>query len=180
MIRIKVDEELELRTVTPSAAQTIFNSIKRSKGHLGRWLPFVDLTKSVADTRRFIKNTANSRCTKKDMLFQITVRNDFAGLISLKEIDKLNSKAEIGYWLDAAMVGKGIMSRSCKALVDYAFEELALNRIFIKTAVKNKKSAAIPINLGFSKEGIERDGELLNGKFQDLIVFSILKDEWKS
>jgi len=180
MIRIKVDEELELRTVTPSSAQTIFQSIRRSKGHLGRWLPFVDETRSVSDTRRFIKNTARSNCHKKDLLFQIVVNNVFAGLISLKEIDKLNSKAEIGYWLDESMVGKGFMIRSCKALVDYAFKELELNRIFIKTAIGNEKSAAIPVNMGFYKEGVERNGEFLNGKFQDLIVFSILKNEWKS
>ncbi len=113
------------------------------------------------------------------MIFEIAENNVFAGLISLKEIDNLNAKAEIGYWLDAAMTGKGIMTRSCKALISYAFDELRLNRICIKTAVANKKSAAIPLSLHFLPEGTERAGELLNNKFKDLLVYSILKHEWK-
>lgn len=113
------------------------------------------------------------------MIFEIAENNVFAGLISLKEIDNLNAKAEIGYWLDAAMTGKGIMTRSCKALISYAFDELRLNRVCIKTAVANKKSAAIPFSLGFLPEGTERAGELLNNKFKDLLVYSILKHEWK-
>jgi len=176
---IKVDDKLELRPVTLASAQTIFNSIRRSRDHLQRWLPFVDQTTSVNDTRRFIKTTIKSSCPKKDMIFEIAENNVFAGLISLKEIDHLNAKAEIGYWLDDTMIGKGIMIRSCKALINYAFNELGLNRIFIKIAIGNNKSAAIPLNLGFFPEGTERDGEFLNNKFQDLMVYSMLKHEWK-
>ncbi|NOX85840.1 MAG: GNAT family N-acetyltransferase [Chlorobi bacterium] len=179
MTTIIVDDGFELRPVTPASAQTIFKSIIRSGDHLRRWLPFIENTKSVGDTRRFIKTTIKTPCPKKDMIFEISVNNVFAGLISLKEIDNLNAKAEIGYWLDVNMTGKGIMQRACKALISYSFDELKLNRVWIKTAVGNKKSAAIPVNLGFYFEGIERDGELLNGKFHDLMVYSMLKNEWK-
>ncbi len=179
MTTIKVDDGLELRPVMPASAQTIFNSIKRSDDHLRQWLPFIENTKSVNDTRRFIKSTIKSSCPKKDIIFEISENNIFAGLISLKEVDKINAKAEIGYWLDVNMTGKGIMHRACKALINYAFDELKLNRVWIKTAVGNKKSAAIPVNLGFYFEGIEKEGELLNGKFHDLMVYSLLKNEWK-
>ncbi len=179
MTTIKVDEYLELRPVIPASAQTIYNSIKRSGDHLRRWLPFIENTQSVNDTRRFIKTTIKSTCSKKDMIFEISESNVFAGLISLKEVDRVNGKAEIGYWLDVNMTGKGIMLRACKAVVNYAFDDLKLNRVCIKTAVGNKKSAAIPINLGFYFEGTEREGEFLNGKFQDLMVYSMLKSEWK-
>jgi len=178
MTTIKVDDALEIRPVTPASAQTIFNSIIASGDHLRRWLPFIEKTKSVNDTRRFIKNTIKSSCPKKDMIFEISENRIFAGLISLKEVDQINKKAEIGYWLDVNMTGKGIMIRACRAIINYAFDELKLNRVCIKTAVGNNKSAAIPVNLGFYFEGIERKSELLNDKYQDLMVYSMLKSEW--
>ena len=178
MTTIKVDDDIELRPVKPASAQTIFNSIIASGDHLRRWLPFIENTKSVNDTRRFIKNTLKSSCPKKDLIFEISENRVFAGLISLKEVDRINGKAEIGYWLDVNMTGKGIMIRACRAITDYAFEELDLNRVCIKTAVGNKKSAAIPVNLGFYLEGTEREGEFLNDRFQDLLVYSMLKSEW--
>ena len=60
-------------------------------------------------------------------------------------------------------------------MISYAFEELLLNRIEIKCANKNDKSKAIPIKLGFKKEGIIRDAEWLYDHFVDHIVYCIIK-----
>jgi ribosomal-protein-serine acetyltransferase len=63
-------------------------------------------------------------------------------------------------------------------MLDYGFKDLGLNRIEIKCAVENLKSARVPEKLNFTKEGILRQAELLNGKFVDLYLFSLLKNEW--
>ena len=54
-----------------------------------------------------------------------------------------------------------------------------LNRIEIKCAVGNNKSRAIPQKLQFKQEGILRQAELLNGKFIDLYLYAMLKEEWE-
>lgn len=174
---IKVDDEINLRIISLASAATIYDSISSSRSHLRKWLPFVDATKSVIDTRDFIKSVLNSVNIKQDRIYEIWYLNNFAGLISYKEIDKLNNKVELGYWLDAEMTGKGIMARSVKRLVNYAFAEMKMNRIMLKIAIGNAKSKAIAQKLGFRFEGIERDGELLNGKYHDLEVYSMLKKE---
>jgi ribosomal-protein-serine acetyltransferase len=70
------------------------------------------------------------------------------------------------------------MTRAVKKLCQYAFEDLGINRIQIKCAVGNISSINIPGRLGFTLEGIERDGELLSGnKFTDLEVYSKLKSD---
>jgi len=178
MKKIRVDEEIVLKAIELASAQTIFNSIHSSRHHLRAWLPFVDQTRSVDDTRRFIKSIIHSNCIKKDLIFEIWQQEEFAGLIALKEIDYANRKVEIGYWLDQAKTGKGIMLRSCKAIIDHAFTEIKLNRISIKVAIGNEKSTAIPIALDFYQEGVERNGELVNNNFNDLIIFSMLKKHW--
>ena len=53
-----------------------------------------------------------------------------------------------------------------------------MNRIMIRFAVGNTRSATISERLGYFYEGIERDGEFINGKFHDLKVYSILKTEF--
>lgn len=177
---IKVDDDIILKKISEVSASRIFNSIHQSRDHLRPWLPFVDQTQSVNDTRNFIKSVQNNKCLKKDMVFEIWHLNEFAGLIALKEIDYANLKVEIGYWLDQQKTGKGIMIRSCKCLIDYVFKELKLNRVSIKIAIGNRKSTAIPLGLDFYQEGIEKNGELINNKFHDLLVFSMLKKDWNT
>ncbi|MNY76832.1 putative ribosomal N-acetyltransferase YdaF [compost metagenome] len=70
------------------------------------------------------------------------------------------------------------MTRCCTALINYGFSELGLQRIEIKAATTNTKSQAIPRRLGFKEEGILRQAELVGGKFLDLVLFAMLRDEW--
>jgi len=51
---------------------------------------------------------------------------------------------------------------------------LKLNRIQLKVATSNRKSQQVAQRLGFIQEGIEREGELHNRGFVDLVVFSLL------
>lgn len=175
---IKVDDEIRLKPISFDSAQIIFNSIQISRNHLQPWLPFVDQTRSVNDTQYFIKSVLNTRCMKKDMIFEIWYNQIFAGLIALKEVDHANSKTELGYWLDISKTGRGIMVRSCRAVINYAFNKLNLNRVTVKVAIGNEKSVAIPISLNFYQEGVERHGEMVNGEFRDLIVYSMLRKDW--
>lgn len=177
---IKVDDEIILKKITEASARTIFESIDQSRNHLQPWLPFVDQTLSVKDTRNFIRSVLYNKCLKRDKVFEIWHQDEFAGLIALKEIDYANMKVEIGYWLDQSKTGKGIMLKSCKSLISHAFNKLKLNRISIKIAIGNEKSMAIPIALNFYQEGIEKNGEMINNKYNDLLIFSMLKKDWGS
>jgi ribosomal-protein-serine acetyltransferase len=53
-----------------------------------------------------------------------------------------------------------------------------LNRVEIHCAAGNTKSAAIPRRLGFTLEGTIREGQFLNGRYHDTLLFSMLKREW--
>ncbi len=85
----------------------------------------------------------------------------------------------IGYWLGGEYEGKGIMTRACTALIDYGFGELGLNRIVIRASTENTRSQAVPLRLGFTREGVERQAEWLNDHFIDMIVYSMLRSEWQ-
>lgn len=113
-----------------------------------------------------------------EYVFSIRKGDRFVGLIGLKDTDEQNKKTEIGYWLSEKYQKQGIVTKSVCKLCDYTFHELGINRIQIKCAVGNISSSNIPKRLGFSFEGIERQGELLTGGiFTDLEIYSKLKSD---
>jgi ribosomal-protein-serine acetyltransferase len=70
------------------------------------------------------------------------------------------------------------MTAACRAVVTEAFEHYGLHRIEIRCATKNHKSRAIPQRLGFVQEGILREAEWLYDHFVDLVVYSMLEQDW--
>ncbi len=171
---MQVSPEIRLTRIKLTNALEIFEAIQANREYLREWLPFVDDTISVEDSKEFI-NYVNSTGEK---IYLIYYNGEFAGLIGFKDTDVLNQKTEIGYWLLKKFQHKGIMTNSVKALLKYAFEDLDINRVQIKAAVKNQKSRHIPERLGFLLEGIERDGEQIDDKFIDLAIYSLLKTEY--
>ena len=71
------------------------------------------------------------------------------------------------------------MTKVAKALTDYAFTHLKLNKVEIRAAVENKKSRSIPERLGFVYEGTLRQAEWLYDHYVDHAVYGMLADEWK-
>jgi len=138
-----VDQNTRLRQMQIEDAESIFTAIDQNREHLSFWLPFVDQTKSVKDTYTFVKSIVDG-IERRQEVFTAWNHEEFAGLIGLKDIDYLNRKLEIGYWLVKKMTGKGIVTCSVEKLIRYAFTELDMNRIQIKCGVGNKASSAIP------------------------------------
>ncbi len=175
---IKVNDYISLKQIEMIDANDMFTTIDTQRNYLGTWLPFVSYTKSIENTKDFINKIENTPDEEKEYIFVIKYSSEFAGLIGFKATDKLNKKSEIGYWLSESFQKKGIITQSVKSLIDFAFNELEINRIQIKCAVANIPSRSIPIRLGFEFEGIERDGELLSDNlFTDIEVYSLLRSD---
>jgi len=160
-------------------APVIFETISNNREFLKPWLPFVELTLEVSDTENFIRSIMSQAHRRKDEIFSIWYKEEFAGLIGFKDTDWVNRKTELGYWIAEEMQGKGIVTLCVNQLLKYSFQKLKLNRVQIKVAVGNHKSAAIPRRLNFYFEGTERAGELHLNNFFDLEVYSLLKSDWQ-
>ncbi|HNZ67921.1 MAG: GNAT family N-acetyltransferase [Prolixibacteraceae bacterium] len=173
-----VDDDLHLEELKLSHSAMIYETIWENRTFLRRWLPFVDQTRTQEDTRRYVSSILSESEKKQNEVFTIWYKGEFAGLAGYKEMDYVNRKAEIGYWMAERMQGKGIMTRTVRKMIDYGFRNLNFNRIQIKVAVGNAKSAAIPQRLGLVMEGVERDGEYHSDRYFNLEIYSILRKEW--
>lgn len=177
---IEIDENIVLRLLERGDAVDIFNAVDTQRAYLGEWLPFVPLTIDIGYSQNFVDGAMMSAQRGDSLTYVILESGRFAGIVGLKDIDKINNRTEVGYWLSEPFQGRGLVTRSVAALLRLGFEELMLNRIQIKCAVGNTKSGNIPRRLGFVFEGVERDGELeSSGEYADIEVYSILRREWE-
>ena len=175
---IQIDAEIKLKQIGQSDTNDIFKTIDNQRKYLGKWLPFVEFTKEISDTEKFVDSVINAPEDRFEYVYVIRKQNEFVGLIGFKGTDKLNKKTEIGYWLSEKFQKQGIITKSVEKLCNFAFEKQGVNRIQIKCAVGNAPSKNIPKKLGFKFEGIERHGELLTGNiYTDLEIYSKLKSD---
>ena len=173
---IQIFDDVVLNPLSEKDISDIFNTLNNEREYMRVWLPFVDYTNKIDDTRSFVTSALQA----EDKHFTICYQGKFVGLIGFKDTDSANKKTEIGYWLSQYAQGKGIMLHSVLKLIEYAFDEMGMNRVQIKVAVNNHRSKQIPEKLGFLLEGVERDGELLvDNVYTDINVYSLLKKEFK-
>ncbi|CAH0117918.1 MULTISPECIES: GNAT family N-acetyltransferase [unclassified Paenibacillus] len=175
-----IRESLELKLLEWKHAPELFQLTERNRDYLREWLPWVDITRSEEDSKQFISMVLEQFAQNRGFQCGIFYEGRLAGCIGFHRIDWTNRKTSIGYWLDEQAQGKGIMADSCRRLLDYAFEELNLNRVEIRAGVGNAKSRAIPERLGFQLEGVCRQEEWVNDRFVDHAVYAMLADDWNS
>lgn len=177
LIELTIDQDLVLKQLQLSDAPRLFELTDTNRLALQEWLPWLDFTKTVQDSENFIKGSLKKNVETGEFDLGIWYQGEMVGVIGIHDLSKLNRQASIGYWLAEAYQGNGIMTRANTALIKYLFESLKLHRIVIKAATGNSKSQAIPLRLGFSQEGIEREAGFLYDHYVDLQVFSLLESE---
>ena len=174
---IEIEDNLYLETVNIIDANEVFEIVESSRNSLREWLPWVDLTKSTKDIEKYFQTCIDREKSNNGFDLTINYNNTIVGGIGLHKIDHMNKATSIGYWLSSKNEGLGLMTKSAKALCNYCFNNLELNRIEISCATDNIKSQNITKRLGFKLEGTLRQKEIVNGKYLDHYLFSLLKSE---
>jgi ribosomal-protein-serine acetyltransferase len=179
MFRRTVAPGIEMKLFEAGEAKLLFTIADRNRARLRRWLPWVDLTKSPEDTRLFILRCLDQYHSNLGPQAGVWVDGVLSGTVGCHPIDWPNRNCSIGYWLDSAHEGKGVITRCCSALLDYLFDELGLHRVEIRCGTGNTRSCAIPERLGFRREGVANGAEWVNDRWVDLVIWGILEEEWR-
>ncbi len=86
---------------------------------------------------------------------------------------------EIGFTLIPSERGKGYGNEAVQILIDYLFLSRELVRIQAFTDLRNVASQKLLDKVGFKKEGVVRKSMFIRGEWRDLLLYSILREEWK-
>ncbi len=84
----------------------------------------------------------------------------------------------VGYSLAENRQGKGYMTEALGTAIDYVFQELNMHRIMGNYMPHNQRSGKLLKRLGFVVEGYARDYLLINGKWEDHILTSLINPNW--
>jgi RimJ/RimL family protein N-acetyltransferase len=113
------------------------------------------------------------------LAYSILAEEVVIGYVQL-DIDPANQKCEVGviigekeYW------GKGIGKDVAQQITALAFENFGLHRVLAVASELNPASIKIFLSAGYKREGRLRDGYYRDGQFHDLILLSILEEEWR-
>lgn len=106
-----------------------------------------------------------------------TASGDFCGGIRM-QVEPDHERAEVGYWFGVPYWGRGYATEAVRAVVDYGFHTLHLNRIYATVFSGNVASRRVAEKAGMTFEGCLRQHAKKWGVFQDVEFFSVLASEF--
>jgi ribosomal-protein-serine acetyltransferase len=162
--------------------EEFYQLIDKNRHHIGKTFP---VTLSDCDTYQktedFINFCIDKEKNKEGYYFYAKdlKTNTLIGYLCIKSIHLRISKCEFGYFTDEDYQGKGVTSKMVSTALDFSFNELMMNKVFICTSEINLASQRIALKHNFKQEGILRD-EFRNGDgtLQNTVYFGLLKSEY--
>jgi ribosomal-protein-serine acetyltransferase len=166
----------ELRALHDPDAPELHALIERNRARLARWIHWAH-GQTLQDTRAFIGRARAMEQEGSGLSRGIVAAGRLAGVVGIT-VDRANRSAAIGYWLDEASEGKGVMTAAIAALADDGFERYRLVRLEIRADVENTASRAVAERLGFALEGIARQAyRVSDERYSDDAVYSLLASD---
>jgi len=98
------------------------------------------------------------------------------GGIGLSNIRRgVSETASVGYWVGEPFARQGYMTAALPLVVDFAFERLGLHRVEAACLPSNIASRSVLARAGFQQEGYAREYLCIAGRWQDHVLFAILR-----
>lgn len=133
--------------------------------------------RSKADVAVIIKKINDEFAANNAITWAISMKDNpvLIGTIGFWRIEKENYRAEIGYMLHPDHHQKGIMHEAMQVALDYAFHVLGLHSVEAWINPINVASRKLAEKSGFVQEAYYRENIFFDGRFQDSVVYSLLK-----
>ena len=156
------DDVLRWRSDPEILAQLFADQPPTRAGHL-RWLEGI---RARGDRQEFV------------IVEQATGRR--IGTIGLSQIDHANRRAEYGILIgEADARGKGFGREASRLILQHAFNELGLHRVYLHVFADNAAAIRLYEHVGLRREGVLRRHAFKRGAFRDVVVMAVLSDEWQ-
>lgn len=155
--------------------------------HMYEWMKDKSVTENLQanfasfseqEVREFIQAAMQQNENSTHLHFAIVDEQDeYMGTISLKNIDKKNMNAEYAIVTRKKAHGKGFARIATYDLLNIAFEEIGLEKVYLYVAKSNIVANKFYKKVGFIEEGVFRKHLLINEKLEDIIWYSLLKTD---
>jgi ribosomal-protein-serine acetyltransferase len=168
-----------IRLIEKEDFEEIYHLVERNRERLITYFPRTSsVVKDLDAAKRFARQKVRQALEKEQYYFVIVLKNQPAiiGMVMVKNIDWTVPKGELAYFIDENYEGIGITSNAVKYVVEYCFEQLEMEKLYIKFDPENVGSKKVAIKNGFEKEGfLKREFRTGQGALTDVERYGLLR-----
>lgn len=169
-------ERLLLRGLLPEDAADLYEYA--SVPAVSKYVPW-EAHRSVEDASAYINTVIASAIERrKTWAIELKKEHKMIGTINLFHWNPVHARAELAYILSSAYWGEGLTHEAASEVAKHGFTEMSLNRIEAKILLENMQSRRVAEKLGMQLEGIARQHMSMKGRYVDLALYGILRDEF--
>ncbi|MGW4548113.1 GNAT family N-acetyltransferase [Streptomyces violaceorubidus] len=158
-------------------AEEFAGHLDRAREHIRPWVGPAFVTDDTEGARATLQRYAARQADDGARLYGIWREEVLVGGVMFTDFDVVFGNCEIGCWLEPSAEGRGLITRACGLLLDWAFMTRGLHRAEWHCRADNQRSAAVAERLGMTLEGVRREAWPYGGVRHDKQVWAILAPE---
>ena len=167
---------IRIRPYRPDDARAIWEAARESLAELRPWMPWCHRDYSIDESRSWLAVQVPAFQQRTAFEFAITADDGtYLGGCGLNQIDALNQRANLGYWVRSSAAGKGVATTAATLTRDWGFANTDLERIEILAAVGNVASRRVAEKAGAVYEGTLRSRLLVHGTRHDAAMYAFVR-----
>jgi ribosomal-protein-serine acetyltransferase len=174
VFKIDLDDSATLRPLEPWMAPEFLAHMDRARESVDPWIPWASVSTDLESARHTLQRYADKQAATGGGLYGIWLDGTLVGGVMFPNFDPATGNCEIGCWLEPAATGRGLITRACRILIDYAFDTRGMHRIEWRCRPDNTASSAVAQRLGMTLDGVLREQYPWKGVRYDCEVWSLL------
>jgi ribosomal-protein-serine acetyltransferase len=152
--------------------------VRKNHAHLLAYLPAVSTLAAPGEAEAYLRRAEDLAERGELLEWHIFLHGELCGAVRLNHIENQHRKVAIRYYVGADYQGSGIATLAVRAILAYGFQALDVNRVELRCVPANTPSIRLAERLGFVREGVLRQAELLDGVFADHWVYGLLRADF--
>jgi RimJ/RimL family protein N-acetyltransferase len=170
--------DVYIRPYTLEDAALIVEAVLASVGQLQPWMTWGHPAYGLAESRTWLKAQVAAFEQRTAFEFAIVSKEGhYLGGCGLNQIDIVNRRANLGYWVRTDAAGRGAATAAVGLLRQWAFRHTDLERLEIVVAVGNLASQRVAAKSGATREGTLRRRLRLHGRQHDAALFALVRND---
>lgn len=172
---LRVNLQLTLKSLQLEQGKSLYALTRKNRHYLRTFLPWADQIIVLQDTLQFIEDRLKQQQRGECETFLIEWQTELVGVISLEKLCQTGQSAEVGYWLDEAHQGLGIVSLSLNYLIDHFSQQQRITCFILRCLTHNQRSNHIAERNQFKLVQVGKHDQLIDGVIYDINIYQRLQ-----
>ena len=167
---------IRIRPYRLNDASLVWEAARESLAELQPWMPWSHPDYSIEETRSWLAAQVQAFQQRTAFEFAITsAAGGYLGGCGLNQIDALNQRANLGYWVRSSATGQGVATAAVALVRDWGFAQTDLVRLEVLVAVDNAASRRVADKAGAVYEGTLRRRLLVHSARHDAAMYAFIR-----